>query len=412
MKNKTRQKIRIATIFLLCIALLFTGAGCSKSEREQKNDKSDFYADVTTADSAVNSENADITYKKGTLSNSEDTFTSFSEVIEHTKTETEYDSLSDEKKEYYRGNFFELNGRDALLMIYSSENESSDTTEFCTCLWTENDKGTISCLWDQVIFEIDENNTDLYRQSAEIRRVDGALYLSHSHRIITNSTDISKEQFYLIGDTLQLKYDFMTESECEFLDDIVIRKDGTEKYYFNQEIVDHSTYVSVFDDLHYNNLIIYLTPDWEGGMPPEGYVLDELTDYIPKEKTQTNTNTATTQKSNVKSETISKDELIGRWVIDAQYTMDYTDQSMTFLYGSMYNGLSDMSFDSDGTFSYGVAAYYGKGSYKIDNSKISIDLVESDSSEDHLTIFVMKDGITRLGLDQFNNGDLIFWKKV
>lgn len=112
----------------------------------------------------------------------------------------------------------------------------------------------------------------------------------------------------------------------------------------------------------------------------------------------------------IKNESVTKQELIGEWEIDTDYTMDYSNMSMWDFYGSSFSdGGNKMIFNSDGSFSYYVAWCYGNGTFDVQDGSIILNLSDGDPSSIELT--VTSDGEIRIGLDQYLDGKLVFWTK-
>lgn len=110
--------------------------------------------------------------------------------------------------------------------------------------------------------------------------------------------------------------------------------------------------------------------------------------------------------------TITEQELIGEWVIDSEYTMEITGKSMKDLYGSAYKYGNGMTFSSDGIFEYYAGFCYGKGTYNINGEKVVVNITEGESGLGEQKLLVIKDGVTRIAMDQYQDGDLVFWVKA
>ena len=112
------------------------------------------------------------------------------------------------------------------------------------------------------------------------------------------------------------------------------------------------------------------------------------------------------------SDTISEQELLGEWVIDTEYTMEFNDMSMWDFYGTSFSdGGNKMTFGSDGSYKYYVAWCYGNGTFELQNGEIAVNLTDGDPIQGAIKLFVMTDGVTRIALDQYGDGNLIFWIK-
>lgn len=186
-------------------------------------------------------------------------FKSFTDVINSVQSNINYSGYSASQKECCRGDFFEADGRNALVLMYYVFNGSELTPGYYTGLWVENSDGTISCLTDQLIEEVGNPN-DAY-VTVNIRKIDGKMYLNPYVRKVNGNADISKNQYYLIGDELVLEYNLYSEGN---------------NYYLNQEQIDQSAFYSTQDKLNIRTYILGLDPNWSEGLPPQGYIFEDL----------------------------------------------------------------------------------------------------------------------------------------
>lgn len=107
---------------------------------------------------------------------------------------------------------------------------------------------------------------------------------------------------------------------------------------------------------------------------------------------------------------ITQEELLGEWSLDTEYTMNYNNMSMTDLYGTSFSDSNPkMVFNDDGSFTYYAAWCYGNGNYSLNSETIRLDLYDGDPVQGTTELQVYSDGVKRIGLDQFNNGTIIFW---
>lgn len=207
-------------------------------------------------------------------------YTDFQSVIKTVQNSINYNGYSSSLKEYCRGDFFEIDGRNALVLMYYVLNGSDLTPGYYVGLWAENDNGTISCLTDQFVEETGDPD-DAY-VTVNVRRIDGKMYLNSYVRTTKNSTDISKNQYYLIGDELVLEYDLHSEAPFVSMGDGLIQHDDSKSiYYLNQEQIDQSTFYSTQDKLNVRTYILGINPNWSEGRPPEGYTFEELLAQLP-----------------------------------------------------------------------------------------------------------------------------------
>lgn len=110
---------------------------------------------------------------------------------------------------------------------------------------------------------------------------------------------------------------------------------------------------------------------------------------------------------------ITVEELLGEWVVDTDYTKNVTGMSMWDMYGSSFSdGGNKMTFRSDGSCQYYVAWCYGNGSFALQNGEIVLNLSDGDPLTGTVRLKITKDGVLRIGLDQYGDGNLVFWRKA
>lgn len=112
---------------------------------------------------------------------------------------------------------------------------------------------------------------------------------------------------------------------------------------------------------------------------------------------------------------VTQEELVGQWTIDAVYTEEFTGKSLQEMYGSAF-GIAGcgMEFGDDDSFSYDIAIRIGgEGSYAVSEKDkyIHVELTEFESEEtSQFSIWaVFIDGNLRLMMDQ--GGELILWMR-
>lgn len=108
--------------------------------------------------------------------------------------------------------------------------------------------------------------------------------------------------------------------------------------------------------------------------------------------------------------TISKEELIGEWKLDSEYTKEYNKMSLREMYGSSFSSsIPLMEFKEDGSFRYYIVYDYGNGSYILEEDGIIVNLTELESGEPMQKFVVDTDNQVRIGMD--NQGLWTFWIK-
>lgn len=110
---------------------------------------------------------------------------------------------------------------------------------------------------------------------------------------------------------------------------------------------------------------------------------------------------------------VTEEDILGEWVIDTEYTAAYSNVSMWDIYGSSFSGGENkMTFGADGAYQYYVGWCYGNGTFQIENGEIIAQLTDGDPIQGTLKLMVMKDGVLRIALDQYEDGTLVFWTKA
>ena len=115
------------------------------------------------------------------------------------------------------------------------------------------------------------------------------------------------------------------------------------------------------------------------------------------------------QDSNV---SLTKEELLGQWEVDTEYTMNDSGKSMWDIFGSSFSsGGHLMTFSEEGGFHYYVAWCYGNGTYQLTDNGLSAHVTDGDPSGT-FELQVSRDGVLRLAFDILGDGTLVFWHKT
>lgn len=216
---------------------------------------------------------------------------SFTAVIENVQKNINYQDYSSHQKEYCRGEFFEIDGKKALVLLYYTSNNSVLTPGYYVGLWVENTDGAISCFKNTCFGEV--SDSDGAYVFVTIREIHGKLYLNPYLRTTQNNTDISKNQYYCIDDTLELEYDLYSEVPFVSMGDGLIRHDESKaKYFLNQEKVSEQAFYGLQDELNHKNIVIDLCPFSSEGQDPQGktfeYLLEQMANMEAHENSQGN----------------------------------------------------------------------------------------------------------------------------
>lgn len=284
-------------------------------------------------------------------------YNSFADVIIDVQNRINYTRYPDPQKEYCRGDFFEVDGKNALVLMYHVLNGAELTPGYYVGLWVENSDGTISCLTDQLIEEVGDPD-DAY-VTVNIRKIDGKMYLNPYVRTTNNNTDISKNQYYLIGDELVLEYDLQSEAPFVSMGDGLIQHDDSKSvYYLNQEQVDRSTFYSTQDKLNIRTYVLGLNPNWSEGRPPEGHTFEELLAQLGDEA---EVDTEETQGESV----FYEDGFVGN------ETVEQLRKSIVGSWGAEGSVVSDYDFNSEGAC-YWFFFKQTEGTYQIRDDKMLV----------------------------------------
>ena len=108
---------------------------------------------------------------------------------------------------------------------------------------------------------------------------------------------------------------------------------------------------------------------------------------------------------------ITEDDLIGSWKIDSQYTVDQGGMSPRDLYGSAIGNGEGMTFYGDGEFEYFAGACYGEGHYSLNGNEIHLTLAKGDPQLKNNTLVIREGDVLRIGMDQYGDGNLVWWAK-
>lgn len=113
---------------------------------------------------------------------------------------------------------------------------------------------------------------------------------------------------------------------------------------------------------------------------------------------------------------ITKEDFVGEWILDSEYTMDYTGRDMREIYGDSYRG-GGAEFKENGDFDFWISTNAdGSGSFELpysSNRFVRVEITGSNTGRALQRIDLwatLVDGELRLMMN--DAGKLIFWKKV
>ena len=118
------------------------------------------------------------------------------------------------------------------------------------------------------------------------------------------------------------------------------------------------------------------------------------------------------------SQILIKDRVVGKWVIDSDYSAEYNNISMYDLYGSAFGDYgSGMEFGENGEFSYYIGAGVGgRGTADYCGDEIYAEITEYESGNSvNLCIWAVEsEDDMRLAIEEQGLSDTytIFWKKL
>lgn len=71
-----------------------------------------------------------------------------------------------------------------------------------------------------------------------------------------------------------------------------------------------------------------------------------------------------------------------------------------------------MTFNSDGSFQYYIAWCYGNGTFDLQNNELIVNIDDGDPLQGKQKLIITNDnGVVRIGINQYEDGNYIFWKR-
>lgn len=205
-------------------------------------------------------------------------YQSFANIIQEIQKSIGFEDLSDEDKEYCRGELFEVNGKEALVTMFYATGNGSVEQGIYVGLWSRKEDNSIVSLVNEMIDEADDlQNTVI---SVNIRKVGDNDYLNYTVRRYSGNKDVWKNNYYLIEDKAILEYKLYNEDEIREVDGIVELVSGM--HLLNDEEVESKVFYAKQDELNKNSLQFSLDPfgsDAEGILP-QGSTFNELLEQI------------------------------------------------------------------------------------------------------------------------------------
>ena len=199
----------------------------------------------------------------------------FTEVLQNLMESIGYNTFSETQKSYCRGDFFDLEGKTALVLMYYATNSTELEQGYYVGLWVMNDKNTVSCMTNQLLCGAD-NADDVYF-GAGIKTIENKNYLNTYVGTYSAKENTEKNQYYLIGDQLSLAYDLY--AVCPIASDtdgIIVYDERNCIYSINQKQVDSDTFYSTQNTLN-KKTTVSIEPE---GFPPTGRTFAELLEYL------------------------------------------------------------------------------------------------------------------------------------
>lgn len=109
----------------------------------------------------------------------------------------------------------------------------------------------------------------------------------------------------------------------------------------------------------------------------------------------------------------SLEELKGQWELDEEYTLEKTGMSLEDFYGALWEEEDILELKADGTVRYKAGICYGNGTYRITDQGIRVEFAGDEDEDDAGTtlLIVERGDELRIGMDQYGDGNYVYWEK-
>lgn len=144
------------------------------------------------------------------------------------------------------------------------------------------------------------------------------------------------------------------------------------------------------------------------GLLPESKEQD-----VQEQETQEETKSSVEESNSGNDNTFTLESLLGDWTLDSDYTMSVNSKSIMYFYGTSFHGSNHkMTFNSDGSFQYYIAWCYGNGTFDLQNNELIVNIDDGDPLQGKQKLIITNDnGVVRIGINQYEDGNYIFWKR-
>ena len=116
----------------------------------------------------------------------------------------------------------------------------------------------------------------------------------------------------------------------------------------------------------------------------------------------------------VENAPITLAQLQGDWHLDGDYTEKTTGMSLEDFYGALWEEENILNFAEDGTTYYIAGICYGNGKYRVTENGILVEYAgEEDEDDAGFNLLTVERGdVLRIGMDQYGDGNLVWWVKT
>ena len=121
----------------------------------------------------------------------------------------------------------------------------------------------------------------------------------------------------------------------------------------------------------------------------------------------------TTDTAETENGVVAKSELVGQWHLDGAYTQEKSGMSLEDFYGAVWEDENILQFEEDGSMYYKAGICYGSGKYTVTEKGVRVEFAgEEDEDDAGFTLLIVdKTDVLRIGMDQYGDGNYVYWIK-
>ena len=133
----------------------------------------------------------------------------------------------------------------------------------------------------------------------------------------------------------------------------------------------------------------------------------------PSTEPATAPSTKPTLAPSVENGPISMEELLGEWHLDGDYTKEKSGMSLEDFYGALWEEEEFLQFNEDGTVRYKAGICYGNGVFSITENGVMVAYAGDEDEDDAgFNLLTVEQGdVLRIGMDQYGDGNYVYWVK-